>query len=139
VTCTTDATVAGDGWRVELACEGMALADRLTETYEITNAGMWVAPTGGDDKRSAAQRFRLAATPVAYEHRDEHDEPDFPNGSLITAAPRNGAWCISDDYWGGDEGGTTLCFEAGKGITGAAAFFSGGFTDDLYVGDVKRN
>src|SRR4051812_35026884 len=23
VTCTTDATVVGEGWRVELACEGM--------------------------------------------------------------------------------------------------------------------
>lgn len=138
VTCETSTTVEDARWKVDLHCEGMRFADLVNGVYVITPAGMWIEST---DETAALDgtNILLAATPVAYERRQEHEEHGSSFGSAVKAEPRGEAWCISHDDWGGDEGGHALCIQAGKGIVGVSGYFAGGMTEDLYAGDVPHH
>jgi hypothetical protein len=70
----------------------------------------------------------LPAIPAAMENKQE--DPEGEGGSMVAIEEKNGGWCKSQSSWGGDEGGTSLCFAKGKGLAGGSKWFAGGSTTE---------
>jgi hypothetical protein len=55
-----------------------------------------------------------------------------------TIVKSQGGYCVTEASSAGDEGGFTLCFSRDQNLVGGSAYFAGGFTQDLWYGDVPR-
>lgn len=69
----------------------------------------------------------LGQEPVHDESEDE-EEPRF--GSVHTVTAEGDGWCVGDGTWGGDEGGSSYCISAARGLTKVTWYFAGGESHD---------
>jgi hypothetical protein len=97
-------------------------------TYVATAAGLW---RGHPDAELDPAEMLLAAEPAPRDDRQE--TPDGFGSATKVAQRADGAWCWDHAVWGGDDGGTTLCFAGGLLASGGAAFGGGSTHDVVYT------
>ena len=104
-----------------------------TGVYVATRAGLWrTADFPTDDAAITALApadMLIAATPAPKSETKNQDEGFGEKLDIERGA--DGTWCVSRTSWGGDEGGTKLCFREGDGLVAGAAFWAGGSSQEL--------
>jgi hypothetical protein len=141
VSCAVNARDFGEVKVAQLSCDGLAdgdeLAGELTAVYVSDLRGVWradaVMPTQMEDARAAIAEQTtplLAAEPKPFEDRKEDAGEEGFGEMRKVSQSGDGAWCNEWGSWGGDEGGGSICFAAGKGITKVSSYFAGGSTQD---------
>jgi hypothetical protein len=142
VSCAVNARDFGEVKVAQLSCDGLAdgdgLASELTALYVADLRGVWRAdgasmPTQMEDARAAVAEQTtplLAAEPKPFEDKKEDEGEEGFGEMRKVSQTSDGAWCNEWGSWGGDEGGGSICFAAGKGITKVSSYFAGGSTQD---------
>jgi hypothetical protein len=145
-TCgVTEVRAIGDARAAWVQCDGVpdVPVDRAAPGggYLATAQGLWrvdaLPASAGDLNGLTADTMLLAASPTP----GKREQPLAGAQGFVrwheVSAFRDG-FCATEASAAGDEGGYTLCFSHEAGLVGGSAYFAGGFTRDLWYGEVPR-
>lgn len=158
VTCQLTVATIGTYRTATIACaedaDGNSFGSRVLEEFERTfvtdGTRLWRLEAGAMPSTAAELEAALPATPDlvagqqpveqgAYgDNSDDDDgdgnpddgEEDERFGSSHKVSAIDDGWCIADDGWGGDEGGSGWCLSAARGVVSASWYFAGGSSQD---------
>jgi hypothetical protein len=145
-TCrVTEVRAIGDARAAWVQCDGVpeVPVDRATPGggYVATAQGLWRVDTlptsAGELAALSVDTMLLAASPVPGKREQALPEAEgFVRWHEVSAF--RGGFCATEASAAGDEGGYTLCFSCEAGLVGGSAYFAGGFSRDLWYGEVPR-
>lgn len=144
VTCRVDVETVGPYRTATVTCDDdddapatlrSPIFEKLEASYVTDDTRLWrvdllEAPiTVADVQASLVDKpdLVLGQAPVHEEDEDE-EEPRF--GSVHEVVVEGDGWCVGDGSWGGDEGGSSYCISAARGLTKVTWYFAGGESHD---------
>lgn len=144
VTCHVDVETVGAYRTATITCDDddgdeatlrSPIFEHLEASYVTDGTRLWrvellEAPiTVADVEASLVNKPDLVLDQVPVHEEDEdEEEPRF--GSVHSVTAEGDGWCVGDGSWGGDEGGSSWCVSAARGLAKVTWYFAGGSSQD---------
>ncbi|MEZ4399043.1 MAG: hypothetical protein R3B06_03445 [Kofleriaceae bacterium] len=126
-----DPSADGDGF-------GSSVLEEVVRVFVTDGERLWRLDAGSLPATADALAAALpdapvlvqGQRPVAERHSDAEDGGSGDFGSAYAVTAQGDGWCVADDSWGGDEGGSSWCLSAAHGLVSASWYFAGGASHD---------